>query len=259
VAELLALQQRFAEALLDADAASDAARWLRGDAVQLEQRLAIYRANVLAATTRALGAAYPVIRQVVGETFFDGLAHAYQRQVPSGSGDLSDHGADLAAFVTDFPHTRSLPYLPDLARLEWAVHRAYGAADAPDWNPRALAQVAPARQAAVRFHWAAGAALVDSTFPIACIWRLHQPGFDGEFRVDWSVPECALVARDGPRVTVSTLGAAEARFVASSLAGDALGVSAEQALADDAGFDLGHLLSRLTSSNSICGFTIDKE
>jgi len=257
--ELLDIQRDLAISLHDVDAAWRAGRWLTGDAALIEQRLAIYRANVAAAATKALVAAYPVIQQVVGEAFFDGLARAYQRVAPSTSGDLSDHGASFAEFVADFPHTQSLPYLADLARLEWHVHRAYGAEDAKVWDQRALAQVAPARQSAIRLEWAAGTAIVDSRFPIARVWLIHQPEFDGEFKVDWSVRECALVAREDFRVLVSALGAGDAAFIASSLAGAALGASAEAALAADPGFDLGHLLGQLITSNVICGFNTDKD
>ena len=257
--ELLDLQHDLAGALQDADASVRAERWLSGDTRLIEQRLAIYRANVAAAATKALGAAYPVLQQVVGDAIFDGLARAYQRIAPSTSGDLSDYGAGFANFVAEFPHTQPLPYLPDLARLEWAVHRAYGAADAPTWDQQALAQVEPARQAALRFDWAAGTAVIESDFPIARIWLIHQPGFDGEFSVDWSVRECALVAREDFRVVVRALGANDAAFIASSLADAALGPSAEQALLADPGFDLGLLLGRLVASNVICGFNTDKD
>lgn len=255
--ELLALQHDLASAL--DGAAPRAERWLAGDAALIEQRLAIYRANITAAATKALAAAYPVLRQVVGDEFFDGLARAYQRAVPSTSGDLNDYGGTFAAFIAEFPHTQSLPYLPDLARLEWAAQRAYGAADAPACDRQALAQVAPAQRPTIRFDWAAGTAIVDSSFPIARVWLIHQPGFDGEFSVDWAVRECALVSRDGFRVGVATLAAGDAAFIGSSLGGAALGASAEAALGVDAGFDLGALLARLIASNVICGFTIDKE
>jgi hypothetical protein len=257
--ELLDIQRGLASSLHDADAAPRAERWLMGDAVLIEQRLAIYRANVVAAVTKALGAAYPVVRQVVGEAFFDGLARACQRLVPSTSGDLFDYGAAFAGFLADFPHTQSLPYLPDLARLEWAVHRAYGAEDAQAWDQQALAQVAPDQQSAIHFDWAAGTAIVDSNFPIARVWLIHQPDFDGEFSVDGSVRECALVAREGFRVAVSALGAGDAAFIAGSMAGAALGASAEMALAAEPGFDLGRLLGRLMTSNVICGFTINQD
>ena len=257
--ELLNVQQDLAGALQDANAHARIERWLAGDTSLIEQRLAIYRANVAAAATKALSAAYPVIQQVVGDEFFDGLARAYQRAVPSTSGDLYDYGAAFGDFVAEFPHTQSLPYLPDLARLEWAVHRAYGAADASPWDSQALTQVEPARQAAIRFDWAAGTAVIVSNFPVARIWLIHQPGFDSEFSVDWSVRESALVAREGFRVVVRALSAGDAAFIDSSVAGAALGASAERALALDPEFDLGALLGQLVASNAIRGFNTDKD
>ncbi|MDP9043525.1 MAG: DNA-binding domain-containing protein [Pseudomonadota bacterium] len=251
--ELLDLQRALADALSDGGSATGAAHWLMGEPALLEQRLAIYRSNVAAATAKALGAAYPVIGRVVGDEFFGGLARAYQRRVPSTSGDLFDRGAGFADFLADFAPARTLPYLPDLARLEWAVHRAYGAADAPAWDRQTVAQVAPEQQAAIRFDWAPGSVLIDSGYPMARVWRIHQPEAEEPFEIDWSVGERALVARCGWRVAVWALGAGDAAFVASSLGGAALGVSAALALDAEPGFDLGRLLGRLTTARAICG------
>jgi Putative DNA-binding domain len=203
-----------------------------------------------------LSAAYPVVRQVVGDEFFHGLAREYQRGTPSTSGDLTDFGASLAAFVAAFDHTRSLPYLPDLARLEWAVHRAGGAADAPDWDAAALGAVEPEQQAAIRFAWSPGLAVVESPHPIARIWTIHQPGYDGEFSVDWACADTALVARDGFAVVVTECDAGDATFIRASLAGAPLGDAVAAALATHPGFDLGALLGRALAARLLCGFTL---
>jgi hypothetical protein len=199
-----------------------------------------------------------VIRQVVGDEFFDALARAYQQTTPSTSGDLHDYGEGYSAFLRTFAHAQSLPYLSDLARLEWAAHHAYGARDAPVWDRTELTSIAPERQATIRFDWAPGTALVDSTFPLARIWTIHQPGYDGEFSVDWSIAECALVARNGLRVTVSAVSVADAAFISKGLAGATMGASASAALAIDPAFDLGSLLARAVATHLICGYTFDE-
>jgi hypothetical protein len=255
--DLLACQRDLAGALSDARDSARAARWLAGDATLNERRLAIYRANVAAAATRALSAAYPVIRQVVGPSAFDELAGAYLRRVPSTGGDLNELGSVLADFVADGDVGQSLPYLPDLARLEWAAHRAYGAADASGFDARALAQVPAHRQATIRFGWAACTALIASPFPIVRIWHIHQPDFDGEFSVDWSAGEVALVVREGLRVAVRAVRAGDAAFVSASLDGAALGAATERALAADPDFDLARLLKQLMAASVICGFNDD--
>ena len=254
--ELLRLQSDFAAALRQRDRSAAVQRWLAGDAGQADRRLAIYRGNMVAAADKALSAAYPVIRQVVGGEFFHGLAREHQRVTPSASGDLNDFGAAFDVFLARFEHVQSMPWLPDLARLEWAAHRAYGAADAPEWDPASLGAVAPERQSAIRFEWSPGLALVASPYPIVRVWTIHQPGYAGEFSVDWDVPETALVARDGFVVRVTGCGPADAAFLAASLAGQPLGDAAESALRQHPDFDLGALLARAIPARLVCGFTL---
>jgi hypothetical protein len=259
MSELLESQRGFAAALRDAEASSRASRWLAGDAALVTQRLAIYRANAAASAAKALAAAYSVLRQVVGDEFFDGLARDYLRAWPSACGNLYEYGGEFAAFLAQFPHARSLPYLPDLARLEWLVHRAYGAADAQPWDPAGLIAVAPESPGAIRFEWAAGTAVMNSAFPIAHIWTIHQPEHAGEFTVDWSVAERALVARAGLRVTVTALEVGDAAFIIAALAGGTLDDAATAALTADPAFDLGALLGRAIASNLICGIATGRK
>jgi len=253
--DLLDFQVDFGAALRDRAQTPALARRLAGDPGVVDGRMAIYRANSVAAADKALSAAYPVIRQVVGAEFFHGLAREYQRGTPSTSGDLTVFGASFDDFLAAFEHTRPMPYLPELARLEWAAHVAYGAADAPDWDVAALAAIPPERQDAIRFQWSPGLAVVRSTFPVVRIWTIHQPGFDGEFEVDWSQAETALVARDGFAVTVTGCPPAEACFIEASLRGATLAAAASDTLERHPDFDLGALLARALATRLVCGAT----
>jgi len=253
MSELLACQRAVAAVLRDGPESTQANRWLAGDAALLSQRLAIYRANGAATAIKALTASCPVLLQVVGDEFFGGLARAYLRARPSTSGNLHEFGRGFADFLAEFPHARSLPYLSDLARLEWLVHEAYGAADVTPWDPAGVAAVAPELQGRLRFEWAAGTALMHSDFPIANIWTIHQAGYAGEFAVDWSAAERALVAREGLAVRVYAVTAGDAAFMAVALAGGTLDDAATAALGADPAFDLGALLARAIASNLICG------
>jgi len=138
------------------------------------------------------------------------------------------------------------------------VHLAYGAADAKPWDPAGLMAVAPELQGQIRFDFAAGTAVMNSAYPIAHIWTIHQPERAGEFAVDWSIAERALVARAGLRVTVIALGDGEAAFLIAALAGGTLEDAAAAALNADAAFDLGALLARVIASNLICAIATGK-
>lgn len=195
-------------------------------------RMAIYRNNVFGNWRGALESAYPVTRRIVGEAFFAALARAYACAEPSTSGDLSEYGARLAAFTASFEHAQDLPYLPDVARLEWLVHRAYHAAQAPAFDPaRALeARLAPA------------CALLESGWPLVAIWQAHQPGGDPA-SVDLAAgPERVLVRRPAWRVEVRALARGDFRFLAGL--GGGLGSALEAAVAADAQFQPSTALAR---------------
>ena len=195
-------------------------------------RMALYRNNVLGNWRGALESTYPVTRRIVGEAFFSALAHAYARAHPSASGDLNAFGAELAAFVASFEHAQDLPYLPDVARLEWLVHRAYYAADARAFDPgRALeARLAPA------------SALLESQWPLAAIWQAHQPGGDPA-SVDLAAgPERLLVLRPAWRVEVRALARGDFRFLAGL--GGGLGPALEAAVDADPQFHPSTALAR---------------
>jgi len=251
--ELLGFQEDFAAALRDRARTPVVARRLAGADDVIDRRMAIYRANMVAAADKALSAAYPVIRQAVGGEFFHGLAREHQRRTPSTSGDLTGYGAGFDDFLATFEHVQDMPWLPDLARLEWAAHVAYGAADAPAWDVAALAAIPPERQDAIRFRWSPGLAVVRSAYPVVRVWTIHQPGFDGAFEVDWQRAETALVARDGFAVTVGDCPPADADFLEASLAGATLADAASAALDRHPDFDLGALLARAFAARLVCG------
>ncbi|HEX8405719.1 MAG TPA: DUF692 family protein, partial [Duganella sp.] len=148
---LAASQQLFVGALLDPAQAAQAlsqfkvaqARQRQSEPDLNEHRFALYRGNLSATWDKTLSAAYPVVRMLVGEEFFGGLSKAYGRAHPSGSGDLNVFGAHFDEFLRHFPHVADYPYLPDMATLEWALHRAHYAPAAQGVTARQLAAVSP--------------------------------------------------------------------------------------------------------------------
>src|SRR5262245_53926427 len=87
-------------------------------------RLQIYRHHVLTSLTDVLQTTFPVICRLVDERFFRYAADAYIRQYPPEAPCLFEYGAHFPAFLATFPPCRHLEYLEDVARLEWALHRA---------------------------------------------------------------------------------------------------------------------------------------
>jgi hypothetical protein len=236
--ELELIQETFAAALVDPSRASRSARLFRGAPEEAIERLAIYRGNVVANANKALANAYPIAVKIVGEEFFAGLAREYLRRYPSASGDLNAYGERFADFVAEFPHTQDLPYLPDVARMEWLAQRAHYAKDVQAFDARRLASIRDSAWGRLRPVLAPVCALFESRWPLARIWEVHQDGYAGEFSVDLdSGPGFILIHRPGFRVRVAPLSAGAYRFLQRAAAGDCIAAALAAALRQEPGFD----------------------
>jgi hypothetical protein len=88
-----------------------------------------YQSNAHAMAQRALCAAYPVVTAILSTDSMGQLARALWHGHPPERGDLALWGADLATFMLASPQLEGVPWLADVAQLEWALHQAEGAAD----------------------------------------------------------------------------------------------------------------------------------
>ena len=252
---LLELQRAFGAALAQPGGTAPPASLFRGPRGQTAGRLAVYRGNVYGNRTRALAAAYPIVRKIVGGEFFDAMAREYARGHPAAGGDLNAYGGRLAEFAAAFPHTQDLPYLPDVARMEWLAHRAYYAADGAAFEPARLARVAASRYAGLHPVLAPACALLASGWPLARIWTVHQDDYAGAIDVDLDAgPDRILIHRPLWRVRVLALGPGDYRLLESALAGEPLGRAFEAALGEEPGFDLAAALRAWVEAGVIVDF-----
>ena len=236
-------QQLFADALLNPDAAPPALALWR-EHRHNRHRLALYRGNLAATATKALAAAYPVIAALVGTEFFGALAHAYVRARPSHDGDLNRFGGLLGEFLDDFPHAAHLPYLADMARLEWTVHRAHYAADAVPVTAQQLGELAPAQLEVARLRLHDACVPVRSDWAVVSLWLAHQPAPAIDFPADMAVQEAGVVARSGWRVQVVPLGAGAYAALTVLRTGGAFGAALDAAFNVDGDFDVAAQLRR---------------
>jgi hypothetical protein len=224
-----------------------------GEDVAARPGLAAYRRNVLANLHGALASTYPVVRRLVGDAFFREAAKRFARAHPSTSGDLNLYGSRFAAFLAAYPFARELPYLPDVARLEWACHESFHAAEAPCLDAAALAGVPPQLQGEIRFRIHPAVRLVASPHPVVSIWEANQPERDGTPEAEGA--EHVIVRREGLTVRLDRASQPEWRLVEALSRGDTLEAALDAAAPDGAADFLAPLLARLAADNVICGFS----
>lgn len=247
---LARLQADFAAALAGGDP-RDFTAHLAGDPATALARLAVYRRAIAANRNRALLAAYPVVARIVGDAFFAEAALQYARAVPPGDADLNRHGAGFAEFLAAYPHAVAMPWLPDVARLEWAGHEALQAADAPDLDFARLAAVPEDEQARLALTLHPGVRLVRCAWPALAIWEANQPDRDGTPERD-SGADDVLVWREGNRVRMALLSPGEATIVAGLANGRPLGEIAGPGCEQD----FAPLLERLAEHGLLAGFAV---
>ena len=221
--------------------------------------LEVYRNNYRGNLHDALAGAYPVIEQLVGETFFRRLTHAYIAGHPSRSGNLHDYGEAMADFISAFKPARELVYLADVAALEWACHRAYFADDADGLDVAELSQLSPEQYADLVLHIHPACSLQHSDYPVAAIWQAHQPGMPDNFHIDLDSGPChALVLRRDDVVKVIELSTADAAWLQLIQSGRPLGESAAAVLERYPDFDLQTALANLLAQGVLAGFSVEE-
>jgi hypothetical protein len=235
---LAATQLIFAQALFDAQIEPQALPLFKGNAQLAEQRLALYRGNLVGTWEKALSAAYPVLRALVGEEFFRGLARAYGNAYPSDSGDLNLFGHHFAAFLADFEHVAAYPYFPEMATLEWALHRAHYAADGRQIGPADLAMLLPEQLDEARLTLHPACSLIRSEWAVVELWQAHQPGMESTFPSDIGRSNFGLVVRPHWKTDIVALTPASFAILSALNQGHPLGQALDAALQVDPDFDL---------------------
>jgi hypothetical protein len=164
------VQRALRASLVECDE-SAAAHFVVADGLTPERRLAVYRHTFESTLANALRLSYPAIRRLVGADFFEGAATVFARERPPRASCLDLYGDNFADFLAAFAPAASLPYLPDVARLEWAVNRALHAPDAEALDPNRLAAIDSELHERIRFVVEPSVSVLAVDYPADAIWR----------------------------------------------------------------------------------------
>ncbi len=178
-------------------------------------RFEVYRASFEANLGNALRDTYPVVNRLVGEDYFGQVARAYLRAHPSRSGDIHAFGAKFESFLAAQDAAEDLPYLPDVARLEWFAHQSFHAADVEPLTHAALAELPSESYGGLCL--LPSVRLMHSEFPVHRIWQVNQESWAGDAAVRLEEGGVRLaVTREGLDIALLPLEA-EAHELARAL------------------------------------------
>ena len=176
-------QSRFSLALMSDETQ---ARSLRAHA------FTVYRNTSARGTIEALRATYSTVNQLLGDDGFTQVALEFRQETPPVGPVLSDYGSALPAFLARQPWTCELPYLADVARLDWLWLESFLSSDAEPISQSAASDARILLHPATRVAWLSTPALT--------IWQAHhEPGGFNVLEPEWC-EEGALITRPGLQV-----------------------------------------------------------
>lgn len=216
-----------------------------------EKRFAVYRNNVMVSLVDALADSYPVVQALVGEAFFRAMASDFVRQSPPRAPVLAWYGDGFAEFIERFPPADGLPYLADVARLEWLRVEAWHAADATALPMVDLSALLAdeTRLPDTRFELHPALRVMASAHPVVSLWAAHQTDDPATAlpKIDLANGEAVLLTRPGLDVDIVRIEPGASHFIGQLQAGVSFGA----AVAASGVFDLVATLGLLIRSGAL--------
>ena len=245
------IQRGFARSILLGET-DDIVAHVESDGIPAADRLGIYRNTARTVLTEALRLTFPAVDRLVGGAFFDMAAARFIRRHPPRRACLDDYGADFADFLASLEEAAELPYLPDVARFEWALGVAAQARDVPPLDLRALAGLGSELHGLLRFEPHPSATLLHLGFPADHIADAVLSGDETAMAaVDLRGGPVWLVVHRGPEgVAAERIALKSYRFLRRLFAGEELG-----ALLTDDTPDAAETLGRQFALGRITGCT----
>jgi len=125
--DLASLQAMMKAAILKQDHKSNELELvIAGRGLMPDARLNIHRNTLRLGLIDCLMQRYPACRAFVGDDFWRAVARSYVVAHPPHSACLNEYGDGMADYLSSFTPVRDLPYLADLAKLEWLIHDLQG-------------------------------------------------------------------------------------------------------------------------------------
>lgn len=171
------IQNQLKDVLLNADSSTDKGAnneqalnaIFETGRIPLNERLGVYRGNVMNSLINVITTNFPITENLVGEEFMGAMAKAFIKHRPPEGGCLNQYGANFPAFITTFEPAASLPYLADVARFEWARHKAYYAQDDLALTAKDLGAIPPEDLGELILRLRDSVNLIASPHPISAI------------------------------------------------------------------------------------------
>lgn len=143
-------------------------------ALDAKERLDIYAQMYFARLVEVLENDFPRVAALLGCERFHAVARAYLAQHPSTHPSLRHLGRAFPDFLRDCSEVAELPFLGDLAALEWARIEVFDAPDAYPLRVEQLQEIAPDDWPMLKLPVIPALIITHSEWPVHDIWRVVE-------------------------------------------------------------------------------------
>jgi hypothetical protein len=192
----------------------------------------------------------------MGEKLFQAAARLFVVERPPSSPVLLEYGEGFPAFLAELELSDDMPYLVDVARLDWLMHAARHAADTTPLDVQALAAVDPARTANLTFTFAPSCSLFSSEHAVFSLWRSTVTEEPTSFPEPGDGGEQVLVSRRGLQAEAVRLPHGSQIFIAALMRGASLGEASAHPLAESPALPLDRVMALLIGQEALASFQL---
>lgn len=220
------------------------------------ERFDIYRNNVAVSLIEALSDIFPVIKQLVGDEFFNAMAQTYIQKFRPASPLLFEYGSSFSKFIETFEPAQSLPYLADVARFERLWLDVYHARDAAPIDIQSLQHINENDMDDLILVLHPAFRRFQSDWPVTSIWLAHQKDDAPDLKNINQTPTVTIINRPELDVIVTEITHPMHDFISLVEERRTLGQMCS-ALEDVVGFNPSEYLAQLFELGGVIDVSIE--
>lgn len=221
-------------------------------------RFAIYRRHHRESLTRHIRGRFPTVEWLLGSPRMMEFAAAFARDTPPSVPCMAEYGLGFAGFLAADRISRELPYLEDVALLDWHLGDVAVAVDFPALAISELARFHPDHLPDLGLRLQPGLRLLESAWPVDDLVRVRLSEQRPEQLAFAAMPVAIEVRGARGRFALSRLSPAAQCFRTMLVQPSTLGDAMQRALDTEPDFDISAGLTSLFSEGLVTAIQLPK-